>query len=259
MTSKSEWQEANRELIAERRRALGDPPTAEELLAFSRGELSECEEERIRDLIAAYPQLARMYNEPFPEEGDEVTEGEMRASWEALQQRLGRRSDPASAREEAQRGRVVIMRYVPTAVAAALAIVFFGLFVRAEKRARFFAEESTRPRVLGIEQQLDPDANRGPEAATVLQMDGEVYLLKPSLITQIDYPHYQLELRDAKDAILYENRDAKPLLENQTKMFRIIVPHALFEPGETYQLRIFGLDGGSRREIGVYHVSAPAR
>jgi hypothetical protein len=258
MTSKSEWQEANRELIAEQRRALGDPPTAEEMLAFSRGELSESEEERIRDLIAVYPELARMYNEPFPEEGDEVTDDEMRSSWEALQQRLGKRSGSTIAREEAQRGRVVFMRYIPTAVAAMLAVVFFGLFVRAEKRARYFADESRRPRVLGIAQQLDPNANRGPEAATVLEQDGEVYLLQPTLSTQVHYPHYQLDLRDENGALLWENRDAKPVLENEVEVFRIAVPHELFQPGETYQLRIFGLDGGSPRELGIYRVSAPA-
>lgn len=258
MTSKSEWQEANRELIAEQRRALGDPPTAEEMLAFSRGELSESEEERIRDLIVAYPELARMYHEPFPEEGDPVTDDQVRAGWNALQQRLGNRSDSSAARQEAQRGQVIFMRYVPAAVAAMLAVVFFGLFVRAEKRARYFADESRRPRVLGVAQELSPDANRGPEAATPLQTDGEVYLLKPRLIGQMRYPHYQMELRDADGRTVWTNRNAQPELEADAEVFRLVVPHTFFRAGETYQLRILGLDGGSPRVIGVYHVSAPA-
>src|SRR5690349_11643112 len=126
MTDKSEWQEANRELMAEQRRRLGDPPTAEELLAFSRGGLSESEEERIRDLIVAYPELARMYGEPVPEEprpgdADYVPEHQVAASLGALQQGLRKRPDSAaSSRDEAQRGRVLLMHYFPTAVAAVL-------------------------------------------------------------------------------------------------------------------------------------------
>lgn len=255
MTSKSEWQEANRELMAEQRGMLGDPPTAEEMLAFQRGELSEREEERVRDLIAAYPELARIYNEPFPDEGDEVGEEQRRASWEALQQRLGERSDAAAPRDdEGQGGRVVLLRYVPMAVAAALAIVFFGLFVRAEQRARYYAAASTEPRVLGIAQELDPDGNRGPAAATVLRKDGEAYLLKPRLMHQMRYPHYRIELHDSRGEVIWTNRTAQPDLDG---VFQIVVPHAFLRDGETYRLRISGLDGEPRL-IGVYDVSAPA-
>src|ERR1043165_304475 len=70
MTNKSEWQEANRRVMAEQREKLGEPPTADEMLAYSRGELSESEEERIRDLLVAYPELSRMYAAPFAEEAE---------------------------------------------------------------------------------------------------------------------------------------------------------------------------------------------
>ncbi|HYO75589.1 MAG TPA: hypothetical protein VE010_03935, partial [Thermoanaerobaculia bacterium] len=65
MTTKAEWQAINRELTAEQRRTL-EPPTAEELHAYFHGELEESEMERVRDLLVAYPDLARMYTEPFP-------------------------------------------------------------------------------------------------------------------------------------------------------------------------------------------------
>jgi hypothetical protein len=260
MTDKSEWQKANRELIAEERGRLGDPPTAEEMLAFSRGELTDSEEERIRDLLVAYPELARMYREPFPDaprlgDEDHVSEAQVGAGWRALQQRLP--SGPiavASTRDEAQRGHVRF-QYVPTAIAAALAIVFFGLFVQAERRARYHAQQGMAPRMLAAPQELDPDGNRGPGAATMLRKDGEAYLLKPRLINQVRYAHYQVELRDASGAVLWSNKNAQ---RDEDDAFQLVVPHAFLREGETYRLGIFGVDGETREQVGSYDLRVPA-
>jgi hypothetical protein len=90
MTDKTEWQEANRRLMAEQRQKLGDPPTAEEMLAYSRGEMSAEEEERIRELLVAYPELARMNSAPFPEEAEAgVSKEAIRDGWNDVQRRLG--------------------------------------------------------------------------------------------------------------------------------------------------------------------------
>lgn len=255
MTSKSDWQDANRELIAEQRQRLGDPPTADELQAYSRGELSENEEERIRDLLVVYPELARMYAAPFPEEGDAVSEEQVRGSWNALQERLGIRKDPVHPETEAQRGRVLSFRYVPASVAAALALLFFGLFVQAESRARYHAEQSRIPRVLGDPQELDPDGNRGTHAQTMLRKDGEAYLLKPRLINQVRYAHYRIELHDAKGAQLWFNNTAQP---DEYDAFQIVVPHEFFRAGERYGLRIFGVDGNAKKAVGAYDLAVPS-
>lgn len=259
MSNEKEWQEANRELIAEDRRRLGDPPTAEEMLAFTRGELSESEEERIRDLLVVYPELARMYCEPFPDEPrpgepDYVSEAQTAAGWNDLQQHLRKRSEPTSVRDEAQRGRVIMHR-MPTAVAAALAIVFFGLYVQAEGRARYHARQSTLPRVLGVPQELQPEGNRGSGAATMLRKDGEAYLLKPRLNNQPRYPHYQLELHDA-NGVIWSNRNAQ--LSSEDDSFDIVIPHAFLREGETYRLRIVGVDGEESHAVGTYDLNVPA-
>lgn len=260
MANKSDWQDANRELREEARRTLGDPPTAEEMLAFTRGELSESEEERIRDLLVAYPELARMYGEPFPDEpqpGDEdyVRPEQVTAEWNALQQRLrGSSGSSLRAREEGQRGRV-FLRHFPTATAAMFALVFFGLYVRAESRARYYAAQETLPRILGDAQELDPDGNRGPESATLLRKDGEAYLLKPRLVNRMRYPSYRIELVDAHGAVLWTNHTAQP---DEDHAFQIAIPHAFLRGGETYQLRIFGAGGERPTQLGSYDVSAPA-
>ena len=234
MTNKSEWQEASRRLMAEARERLGDPPTAEELEAYHRGEMTESEEERIRELLVAYPELARMYNAPFPEapqpgDADSVAERDRRA--------------------DSQRGRM-LFRHFPATIAAAVALVFFGLFVQAENRAR----NNELPRVLGAPQELEPDGSRGPAAPTILRKDGEAYLLKPRLINQVRYPHYAIELLGRKGAI-WTNHTAQPDADDA---FQIVIPHDFLAIGETYQLRIFGVDGETRTAVGTYDVAVRA-
>jgi len=261
MTNKSDWQEAERRLSAEERKTLGEPPTAEEMLAYSRGELSESEEERIHDFLVAYPDLARAYSAPFPEapresDPDAVPEDELRAGWSVLQRRLGRNRGTADPRAEAQRGRVVFRHYVPTAIAAALAVVFFALYVQAESRARYHERAGRLPRVLAAPQELEPDGNRGPAGApTMLRKDGEAYLLKPRLINQVRHPHYRIDLVDASGKLLWRNSSAEP---DQNDAFLIAIPHHFLTAGQTYRLRIFGVDGETQTEVGTYDVLAQA-
>lgn len=257
MTNKSEWQEANRRLQEEQRQNLGDPPTAEEMLAYSRGELSESDEERIRELLVAYPELARAYSAPFPESGDAVSEADLAASLNAVQRRLGASAASASPRDrraDAQRGRLRFHMHIPTTVAAAFALVFFGLFVQAENRARHYQREGQAPRILGAAQQLDPDGSRGPSSATRLNKDGEAYLLQLRLINQMRYPHYTLELRHENRAI-WTSHTAQP---DPDGTFQIVVPHDFLNAGETYELVILGVDGEAPAPIGKYEVAVPA-
>lgn len=260
MTEKSEWKEANRQLREQARRELGEPPTAEEMLAYSRGELTEKEVERIHDLLVAYPEVARMYGAPFPEaagEGDDdaVSEDEVRAGWSALQRRLARPAGTSTPQAEAQRGRFVFHHYVPTAIAAALALVFLGLFIQAESRARSYQREGRLPRVLGAPQELDPDGNRGPSAPVMLQKDGEAYLLKLHLLNQVRHPHYRIELHDTNGATLWTNNFAQP---DEHDDFQIVIPHRFLDPGTSYRFHIFGVDGEHGRKVGSYDFAVPS-
>lgn len=255
MTRKSEWQEVNRELIAEQRRELGDPPTAEEMLAYSRGELPESEEERIRDLLVAYPEVARMYGAAFPEEGDAVPEAELAAGWNGLQRRLATGKNASGERRDGQRGRVVFRHWIPTSVAALIALAFFGLFVQAEMRARDYAEQEKRPRLLAAPQELNPDAHRGAGAPTMLRKDGEAYLLKPIMLNQVRYPHYRLELYDGTGALIWSNASAQP---DENNAFQIVVPHTFLRGGETYQLRVSGIDGKRQTPAGSFDFAVPS-
>jgi hypothetical protein len=261
MTNKSDWQEAERRLSADEREKLGEPPTAEEMLAYSKGQLSESEAERIHDFLVAYPELARAYSAPFPEaprEGDEdaVSEEELRTGWTALQRRLGRNRGTPDPRAEAQRGRVVFRHYVPTAVAAALAVVFFALYVQAESRARYYEREGREPRVLAAPQHVESDGNRGPGGApTMLGKEGEAYLLAAHLVHQVRHPRYRIDLVDASGKTLWSNSSGMPDAQDK---FHITIPHDFLTAGQTYRLRIFGVDGETQTEVGTYDVLAPA-
>jgi hypothetical protein len=260
MNDKTEWQEANEQLKAEARKELGAPPTAEEMLAYSRGELSESEVEKIQDLLVAYPEVARMYGAPFPEppregDADAVSQDEVRAGWSALQARLGRAETPAAAHPEARRRRLLFHPRVPAAIAAALAVVFCGLFVQAESRARYHEREGRLPRILGAPQELDPDGNRGPSAPTMLQDDGEAYLLKLRLVNHVRHPHYRIVLQDTNGATLWTNNSAHP---DQDDAFQIVIPHGFLTAGVTYRFLVFGVDGETPTLAGTYDVAVPA-
>lgn len=254
MSTKSEWQKAIRELAEEDRRKLGDPPTAEEMLAYSRGELSVAEEERIQDLLVAYPELARMYSTPFAEEPparetDQVRPEQLAANWNDLQRRVG-----IAAPVQHATGRVLVFRrHLPAAVAAALALVFLGLLMRSEYRARDTAREAMRPRLLASPQELTPGGSRGAGAPTMLRKDGEAYLLKPRLINEVRYPHYHLELHDSRNKAVWTNNTAEP---DEDDAFQIVIPHAFLRDGEDYRLQIFGVDGERRELLGSYDVRA---
>lgn len=243
MANKSDWQEANRRLMAEQQKALGEPPTPEELLAYSRGELNESEEERIRDLLVAYPELARTYSARLPEEPHPgIADEEVAAGLHDVKQRLGISATPKRR----------VWYNLPTTIAASLALIFFGLYVQAESRARGHARGDL-PRILGAPQELDPDGNRGPAAKTVLRKDGEAYLLKPHLINQVHYPHYSLELHSANGVVW----TAYAAEAAQDDTFEIVIPHSFLRAGD-YQLRIVGIDGKTEHPVGSYDVTVPA-
>ncbi|MFP5246849.1 MAG: hypothetical protein ACLGH0_09150, partial [Thermoanaerobaculia bacterium] len=120
MNTKSDWRAVHQQMMADDRRKLGEPPTVEELRAYQRGELSKGEEERIQELLVCYPELVRMLTEPFPTEGaepgdpDYLSDEEYAKHWAVLQKKM-----------QPNGGRVVSFRhYLPTALAASIAIVF---------------------------------------------------------------------------------------------------------------------------------------
>jgi hypothetical protein len=223
MIRKTDLQDVIEEMNEEDRQRLGDPPTFDEMLAYTRGELSAEEEQRVRELLICYPELARTLTEPFEPE------------------------------ETATLAPVLRFRHVWTALAAALALVFAGLYWQADTKARRLDRQLSLPHVVANEQLLLPDGQRGREHATTLTVTGDSYLLIAALIHEARYPQYRLEIVDAGAKPLWRQAGLQPR-DNDT--FAVLVPRAFLPPGE-YQVVLYGLGGPRAVHIATYTVRVP--
>ena len=234
MIAKSDWQAVHQQLTAEDQRRLGEPPTAEEMLAYSRGELSGEKEERVRALLVAYPELAQALTEPFPVDG-ELPDAELERQWASMQQRI-------------HGGRVIRFPYAWTAIAAALAIVFAGLYWQAESKARRLTHELSLPRAVGEATLLLPEGQRGssnePRSVTA---QGELLALQVPLIGESDYETFRLEIR-ANDRALWTSN---ALRIGDDNAFVITVPREFLAPGK-YQVIVYGVDGSREERLESY-------
>ena len=249
MITKSDWQAVNRQLMDQERTIVGDPPSPEELLAYTRGELSEDEEARIRERLVCYPELVRALTEPFPTEGaepgdaDYMSDAEFAQHWASLQKRL-RRKRPV------EENRVLQFWQWIGAIAAATSILLGGMLWRVRS-------ESLKPRVAWEQQILMPDGRRGAgdEGAT-LTAHGESFLLVTPLIVRRDYDRYRIELRDvAANRTMWRTEALHP---REDDAFAILVPRRFLRPGK-YQIAVYGVSGSGEEHVASYSLRVPAR
>lgn len=217
MITKSEWQSVNRQLMADRREQLGDPPTAEELQAYMEGKLPEAEEERIRELLVCYPDLARSLAEPFPTQPGFF---EMHAA---------------------------SLYRAAAAVAAAVALLFGFLLWRNQ-------QEVTDPRVSWKAVTLMPDGARGIEQPIVLEAETD-YLLAPAILDQQNYPEYRVELVNVTTQphrIVWSG--TRERREDDT--FVVDVQRSFLKRGR-YQLVVYGVNASRREQLARYSIRVP--
>lgn len=87
-------EEAYADLIRRGRERVGGPPTPEEVVAYSRGELPEAEAARFQERLAYYPDIARILSEEEPPPGDEerlITPEQMAEDWASILERFSRK------------------------------------------------------------------------------------------------------------------------------------------------------------------------
>jgi hypothetical protein len=258
MITKSELQKANEKLMAESREHLGEPPTAEQLRAYSRGELAESEEERIREFLAAYPELAASLVVPFPTEGaepgdpDYLSDAEYPAHWAAMQQRMS--SHPVAQPERVLR----FHRRLSFALAAMLVLAFGGILLQAQSNRRL-AHELASPRIAFEERILSPDGRRGmSDEFTPLDSNGNAYLLRPSLVNADPYPSYRAEILDASASSPHVLWNAPSIPRHEDDSFAILVPREFLSSGGRYRIVLYGLDaGGHESRLATYGVRVP--
>src|SRR5215213_3969389 len=88
MAPKTDWETAYRDLIVRGRERVGEPPTPEELVAYSLGQLPEDRAARVRESLAYYPDLAKaLSEEAAPAAEDQqpyLSKQQLAADWESL-------------------------------------------------------------------------------------------------------------------------------------------------------------------------------
>lgn len=244
MITKTDWRAAGQHYMSDERRRLGDPPTAEEMLAYTRGELSAEDEERVRERLVCHPDLVRTLTEPFPSVGakagepDFMSDEEFARHWASLRTRVHRGSPSHAGR----------FSPVLHALAAGVILVLGVLLWQARM-------ELSEPRVIGEELVLYPDGRRGPSGeATTLTANGESILLVVSLIGPRDFHRYRLEILDAAtDRAVWSSTAPHP---GERNSFVIAVPRRFLKPG-TFRLVVYGLAGATEERVATYSLRVP--
>jgi hypothetical protein len=247
MITKSDWQAVHAQLLEERRHRLGEPPTVEEMLAYSRGELSGEEEERVRALLVSYPELLRALNADFtdddaqPGDPDFLPEEAVTRQWNAFQQRIG-------GRPEAGAGRVLQFWRATAAIAVVLAVAFGALLWRAQSQL-------DHPR-LGVwrEQLLEPEGHRGgADLLPTLPSQADVFLLAFTLLDERQFAGYRIEIvAEGGTRPVWSTTTTRP--EDDT--FTIIVPRTFLHSG-TYRATIHGINATHQERLATYAFRVP--
>jgi hypothetical protein len=240
MITKSEWQAAHDAMLAADRTRLGEPPTAEELLAYERGELRENDADRVRESLIAWPELAAAFAAPLPDDdakpgdADDFGAEVVDRQWAAFSSRMPRRN-----------GHVLQFWRGVSAIAATVAIVFGAMLW--QQRA-----ERLRPRVLPEPQILMPDGSRGGgEEGTRLTATGDTYLLVVSLIGSTDYEAYRVDIENP--ATHKVSWSSEPLHRGTRDTFNLEVPSRFLPPG-TSRVVLYGLRGNAAEQAATYTV-----
>jgi hypothetical protein len=188
MIKKSDWQTAYSEILEEGRDRLGPPPTAEQIEALREGKLPEEEAQRVRELLAYYPEMVRAMTEPIPvETAGLVTDEEVAVGLAKLKERIRHESAPVSDPLPLHRRRSRVRTLMR--VAAVVVILAGGVLVyKATRRL------DGLPVMLSADGQLA--ASRG-SAQTPHQLSTETdYVLRPAFRPEREYRRYRLELFD---------------------------------------------------------------
>jgi hypothetical protein len=229
MITKSDWQDAYREILEDGRERI-DPPSAEKIEELLEGKLPDEEAERVRESLAYYPELLRVMTEPVPADPSTVvTDEEVAGGLARLRQRIERESGPSRIRRRRPPFRRILMP------AAAVVIVLAGGILAYRRTHRF----DGAPVLLSADGEL-----AGPSAGgqTPHQLSTETdYLLEPAFLPDRKFADYKLELFDLSG-------DAPRVVESWTDVrqerdgsFPIPLSTKGFTEGR-YRLVLYGVD-----------------
>jgi hypothetical protein len=242
MTSKSDWNDAYRDLIAEGRRRI-EPPTVEDIEALYRGDLLDEEADRVREQLAYYPDMAAAMN-------DEQLDADLAAI--DAESHAGAASPTVFPRRE---------RSMPAlAIAASIVVVLaLGGWIYFKMRDQPLSR-AILVRVLDADGHKGGPGPRGPggEQTPIQLSTATDYALKPVFRPRRSYGEYRLELLDLDSSPPRSVWKRDAVQRQPDGSFPAELSTADLEPG-LYQLVLYGVDNGSAERLATYTIrfSAP--
>lgn len=274
MIKRDVWEAAYRELIEDGRKRLGEFPSVETLLAYSRGDLDPEQTARIQEFLAYYPDLARALVAPFPSP-EEIRPGDpdylpddiLEQDWNAIQARLGGGPvvvAPLAAKSGKRLWSEIGAAFsnlfrgprLAVAMSLALAVVFGFIAFRAELQIQRLSRELATPRINPEHRLLLPDGERdasGEETPIRLRSTADHYLLTPTLVHLPSYPDYRLrifEISGHREKEIWRADGLRP----EGNSFTVWMPHALLTSGDRHRLEIAGMRAGKPTLLATYTI-----
>jgi hypothetical protein len=240
MISKSDLQNAHRDLVAEGRGRI-EPPTVEQVEALFRGDLAPADAERVREQLAYYPDMAKA-----------MTDRQLSADLAAIDAET-HVAAPVEFRKRP------LAPLLAVAAGLLLVIVLGGVYLQIRQHS------DPRPVVTRV---LDADGQRGgpaipgargAPAQTPIQLStGTDYVLKPLFAPQRTFDDYRLELvgLDTNSPRPIWTREG--LRRENDGSFPAELSTAKIVPG-LYELALYGVSQGRAERLATYTIrfSAP--
>lgn len=225
MITKNDWDAALDEWVAAERERLGGPPTPEEVVAYTRGELTGADAARVRALLVYYPELTSLLTEVPPS------------------------SAPVVPLKRHAYGRML-----PIAAGLVIALLTV-LLVQSRWELARMSREQLEPYVHQTRHELRPLRARGatPEPPSYeLPAGEERYLLALTIWESRAYHDYRIEI------VRTSPPEPKPVwtttgIQPVGGTFELSVSRELLQAG-SYRIDIYGRGDGEERRLESYRI-----
>jgi hypothetical protein len=225
MITKNDWDAALDSWVIAERERLGGPPTPEEVVAYTRGELAPPDAARVRALLVYYPELTSLLT---PMDEAPVQIAQRRRSW---------------------------TRFMPLAAGLIIALLTM-LLVQSRWQLAQRARESRQPYIHETRHVLQELRARGaPMDVHVYELPAgeQRYLLALSVFDeQQSYSDYRVEIVDATSTarnVVWSESARQPV----NGAIELTVPRQLIERG-TYRIDVFGVEPDRADLLASFHV-----
>jgi hypothetical protein len=224
MITKNDWDAALDAWVTEERERLGGPPTPEEVVAYTRGELADAEAARVRALLVYYPELTSLLLD------------------DADAPALPKRWTPHS-----------LLRFMPLAAGLLIALLTVLLIQSRGELARS-AQENRTPYVHQTRYELQALQSRGVGELPVYELPPgeERYLLALTLLSETAYERYRIDIvaisggRSNVVSTMKTVRPAEGTLE-------LSVPRPLIQSG-TFRIDVYGIEGDRTERVESFRI-----